>query len=246
MKRLVAMLVAVTAITSACSGSAGSPGEVIVLAPSSMVDVLSNGKFGLIGLTSTSTLSFSFAGSNSLVAQLREGSNADMVITASRSTMDRAVADGSVAGTPIVIARNRLVLAVARGNPGQITSLNDLGESSKLIGLCAPEVPCGALSVQALEGLGVVASPDTLEPSVRALANKIQLGELDAGLIYLTDALALDIRVIDTPELDQYSTEYLLAPIQADPKPAVALWIDSMADGGSLRQQMLEMGFQAP
>jgi len=81
---------------------------------------------------------------------------------------------------------------------------------------------------------------------VRALANKIQLGEDDAGLIYLTDALALDIRVIDTPELNQYSTEYLLAPIQADPKPAVALWIDSMADGGSLRQRMLEMGFEAP
>ncbi len=246
MKQLVAILAAVAAISSACTSGSGSPDEVIVLAPSSMIDVFSNAKFGLIGLTSSSTLSFSFAGSNSLVAQLREGSNADMVITANRSTMDRAVADGSVAGTPIVIARNRLVLAVPDGNPGSITSLDDLGEPSKLIGLCAPEVPCGALSTLALDGLGVVASPDTLEPSVRALANKIRFGEVDAGLVYLTDALALDIRVIDTPGLNQYSTEYLVAPIQADPKPAVKLWIDSMADGGSLRQRMIEMGFQAP
>jgi len=248
MKRAIAALAAIAILAAGCSGSDGFGNDIVVLAPSSMVDLLSEGKIGFVRLTpsSPSGVSFSFAGSNTLVSQIRDGARADVLITASRSTMERAMAEGSVAGQPTVIARNHLVLAVAAGNPGGISSLEDLGDASRVIGLCAPQVPCGELSSEALDALGVVASPDTLEPNVRALANKIKLGEVDAGLVYRTDAIALGLPTITSPNLDQFSTEYLVAAIGAAPDQTIGLFIDMLTGPGSIRERMIDMGFEDP
>jgi len=248
MNRLVAAISAVAVLAAGCSGSSGAGNDIVVLAPSSMVDLLSEGKIGFVRLTPAdpSGVSFSFAGSNALVSQLRDGAHADVLITASRSTMERAITEGSVASQPTVIARNRLVLAVAAGNPGGISSLEDLGDPSKVIGLCAPQVPCGELSSEALDTLGVAASADTLEPNVRALANKIKLGEVDAGLVYRTDAKALGLSTITAPNLYQFSTEYLVAAIGAAPGQTIGLFIDMLSGPGSIRERMIEMGFEDP
>jgi len=247
-KRAIASLATVAFLAAGCAGASGSGSDVVVLAPSSMVDLLSEGKIGFVGPTSASKsgVRFSFSGSNALVSQIRDGAHADVLITASRSTMERAMAEGSVAGRPKVIARNRLVLAVAAGNPGGISSVDDLGDPSKVIGLCAPQVPCGTLSAEALDALGVTASPDTLEPNVRALANKIKLGEVDAGLIYRTDAMALGLPTITAKSLDQFSTEYLVAAIGSAPGPAVRSLIDLLSGPGPIREKMIEMGFETP
>ena len=95
------------------------------------------------------------AGSSTLLAQLAAGADADVLITADAATMDRAAAEGLVQGAPVVIAANALVLATAAGNPGHVTGLGDLARGDLLVGLCAVEVPCGALAQRALEGAGV-------------------------------------------------------------------------------------------
>lgn len=249
MKSAIAAIAVASMIASGCGSSTSSSNDIVVLAASSLVDVFAGGQLGYVSANGGGTppaIRYSYAGSNALVAQLRDGAHADVLITASRSTMKAAIANGSVAGQPVLIARNRLVLAVADTNPADVSSLDDLADPAKVIGLCAPEVPCGALAATALDSLGVVAAPDTLEPNVRALANKISLGEIDAGLIYRTDALALKLQTVEVPGLDRFTTEYLIATVSAHPDPMVAIMFGSVASGGLLTKSLTNRGFEVP
>ncbi|MEO0492623.1 MAG: substrate-binding domain-containing protein [Actinomycetota bacterium] len=155
-----------------------------------------------------------FAGSQSLVAQVADGAPVDVLITADRVSFEAAIAAGfDGAGGRLTIATNHLVLAVAPGNPGEVGALADLGDPDRLIGLCAVEVPCGRLAADALDsvGVGVVPSVDTRETSVRALTTKIASGELDAGLIYRSDAIAAVLEVVDESALAHVITVYQIA-----------------------------------
>jgi len=135
-------------------------------------------------------LVFNFGGSSGLATQIVEGAPVDVFAAASGATMatvtDAALADGE----PVVFVTNSLEIAVPAGNPGGVTGLADFAKPELVIALCEPVVPCGAASVTVLERAGVVASVDTLEQDVRAVLTKIELGEVDAGLVYKTDVLA--------------------------------------------------------
>jgi len=249
MRRLIAILLITSGIVSACGSGGASTDEVVVMAASSLVDVV--GAIDGAALhdrpdQSLITIRDTYAGSSSLVAQLRDGAPADVLITASRSTMTTAINNSSVEGPPILLARNRLVLAVADGNPGDITSLTDIADSSKVVGLCAPEVPCGALAARALSSLGIEPRVSTFEPNVRSLANKIRLGELDAGLVYRTDAFSLKLATIDAPELAGFSTDYLIAAISDDPAEPVIRFIKFMTSSDQARELLVDQGFVLP
>ncbi|MEM8707441.1 MAG: substrate-binding domain-containing protein [Actinomycetota bacterium] len=183
-----------------------------------------------------------FAGSQSLVAQIADGAPADVLITADRVTFDAAIAAGfDGAGGRITIATNHLVLAVAPGNPGSVESLDDLADPDLLIGLCAVEVPCGRLAAEALDSVGgdVEPSVDTRETSVRALTTKIASGELDAGLIYRSDAIAAGLDVIDEAALADVITIYQRAWTGDRAHSAFATFLNSF----EFEQILLEAGF---
>ena len=146
-----------------------------------------------------------------------------------------------------MIATNTVVLAAAPGNPGGVAGLADLARRDLLVGLCAPEVPCGALARRALEQAGITPSVDTLELSVRALAAKLSLGELDAGLVYSTDAATAGLSTVDAPELDGHANRYFIAPVSAEPAPRVQAVIDAFAQPGSVGAEALQAhGFGPP
>lgn len=186
------------------------------------------------------------AGSSALVAQLAEGAEADVLMTADTATMQRAVEAGSVQGRVTAVAVNSLVLAVAPGNPGQVRSLEDLGRADLLVGLCAAGVPCGTLADRALGDLGVEPVVDTRELNARALAAKIALGELDAGLVYATDAAASGLETIASPGLDRFVNTYQMASIDADPPAAVRTVLEAFEPGGTGAKALLEAGFSPP
>ena len=228
-----------------CSGSAGSQTrddrEVVVMAASSLTDVVEAVSSNDPNVTAI------LSGSSTLVAQLSAGAGADVLITADAATMDRATADGSIRGKPVVIATNTVVLATAPGNPGGVAGLADLARRDLLVGLCAPEVPCGALARRALDEARIVPSVDTLELSVRALAAKLSLGELDAGLVYDTDAAVVGLSTVDTPELDGHANRYFIASASAEPSPAVQAVIDAFTEpGGAGAEALLAHGFGPP
>lgn len=235
LRATAAVAAAVAMLASGCSGGAadGAGGDVVVMAASSLNDVIETVFEGREDVTSV------IAGSSTLVAQLAAGADADVLITADSATMERAVSEGSVHGEPVLIAVNTLVLATPAGNPGGVTGLADLGRGDLLIGLCAAKVPCGTLARRALDEAGITPSADTLELNVRALASKLSLGELDAGLVYATDARRLGLATVDAPELSDHLTGYYMAAVSAEPPPEIQAVIDDFAMGGSVGSKAL-------
>lgn len=231
----------VSVLVVAGCGRAAGDGDVVVMAASSLGDVIETVFEGREGVTAV------IAGSSTLVAQLAAGADADVLITADAAAMDRATAGGSVRGTPVAIATNALVLATAPGNPGGVTGLADLARPDLLIGLCSSDVPCGALALQALDDAQAVPSVDTLELNVRALATKLSLGELDAGLVYATDAAVAGLEVVAASELADHVNRYYIATVSAEPTPEVRAVIDAFTEPGRAGTEALQaFGFGPP
>ena len=128
-------------------------------------------------------------GSSTLREQILAGAPADVFVPADVAHLERIQSDIGLAGIPTNVARNSLVLAVPANNPAAITDLADLARPELLVGMCAAEVPCGALASVGLAAAGIKASTDTEEPNVRALVTKLAAGELDAGVVYASDVL---------------------------------------------------------
>jgi molybdate transport system substrate-binding protein len=175
---------------------------------------------------------FSFAGSSALAAQLTQGAPADLFAAADEAQMARVQQAGLV-DDPADIAVNRLVLAVPRADPaglqpppgqGGIPSLADLLTSDVTLAVCAPEVPCGAAAAEVLAAAGSPATPDTYEEDVRAVLTKVELGEVDAGLVYVSDAVSAGDQVVSFAfrESEQAVNRYEAAVLSDAPNPAAA------------------------
>lgn len=169
------------------------------------------------------------AGSSSLREQILQGAPADVFASADQSIMDEVTEAGEVHAEVQVFARNRLQIAVPAGNPAGVAGLDDFARPDLLIGLCAEGVPCGDFARDALARAGVEASIDTDEPDVRALSTKIGAGELDAGIVYVTDVIAAGdpIEGIDIPDDQNVVASYPIAALAGAPNPdAAAAFVD--------------------
>lgn len=251
MRRFWPVLI-VAAVAAGCSdddasGSARAAGgaELTVFAAASLTDAFSEMGEAFEAEHAGVQVRFSFGGSSTVREQVMEGAPADVVATASPGPMDD-LHDAGVVDRPQVLATNRLQLAVPAGNPAGVSGLDDLARGELLIGVCDPDVPCGALAVDVLDAAGVVADPDTEEPDVRALLTKIGAGELDAGLVYATDVLASpdDVDGIDLPDAVPSTTEYPIAATRDAPEAAHDFLAFAVGDAG---QRILRAhGFGAP
>src|SRR5690606_34956034 len=122
-----------------------------------------------------------------------------------------------------VFATNLLQIAVPTGNPAGITGLDDFADDELLIGLCAEGVPCGDFARQALAKAEVIPEVDTNETDARALITKIEAGELDAGIAYVTDVLASEgVDGIDIATESNVVAEYTIAALDRGANPAGA------------------------
>ena len=152
-------------------------------------------------------LNFENGGSSDLVSKLREGAPADLLLTASKKTMDKAVQDGTVA-TPEVLATNVMVMVVPKGNPAGIHSVEDLPHSHHFV-LCDPQVPCGDISSRIIDDKRLDVHPSSQERQVADVLGKVASGEADAGWVYSTDAAAAgdDVEVIDIPGAEKFTNQ---------------------------------------
>ncbi|MER5738402.1 molybdate ABC transporter substrate-binding protein [Streptomyces sp. NPDC002262] len=225
------------------AGPAGT--KLTVLAAASLTDVFETAGAAYEKSHPGTELTFSFAGSQELVAQVSQGSPADVLVTADTKSMDKAKAD---TGTPTVIAKNRLVIATGEGNPHRIDDLRDLADPKLKVVLAAPEVPAGKYSEQILEKQGVTVRPVSQEPSVRAVLGKVEMGEADAGLVYRTDARSAQDKVdaVEIPDdrnaIAQYPAATLKGSGNAGAATAFVAWLSSPEAQGILR----DAGFQKP
>jgi molybdate transport system substrate-binding protein len=183
------------------------------------------------------TVRFNFAGSQQLAAQLEQGAQADVFVSADQRWMDHVREHGLVKGESPVFARNRLVVIVPRGNPAQVARLEDLARRGIKLVLAAGAVPAGKYSREALEKLAtapgfpdqyqqrVLANVVSEEESVKSVVAKVQLGEADAGLVYRSDVTpAVSPRVQEFEIPDQYNVlaSYPVAVLQSSRNPGAA------------------------
>jgi molybdate transport system substrate-binding protein len=248
--------VALGLVAASCASSAAGPGRtpaggglsgpLTVFAAASLADAFRAEGRALSGAHPRLRLTFSFAGSPSLVAQIRDGAPADVVATADELTM-RPLREKALVSAPQVFARNRLVMVVAPGNPERIGALADLARPGLRVVLEAPEVPAGRYSRQALERAHVVVRPRSLELDVRAAVNKVATGDADATIGYVTDVR--DVRgVAGVPIADEDNvvTRYLVAEVREGRHRAAArAYVEELLHGVGQRV-LRDRGFLAP
>jgi molybdate transport system substrate-binding protein len=225
-----AALALLAALVAACDaeGTGGSEadggavaGEVLVSAASSLTDAFEDIESAFEAAHPGVDVVLNLGSSSTLAVQILEGAPVDVFASANPANMERVRAAGQVRGAAAVFARNRLQIAVPAGNPAAITGLADFANESLRLGLCAETVPCGIFARQALERAGVAPELDTNEADVRALLNKIELGELDAGITYVTDVASARgaVQGIDIPEEYNVVAEYPIAVLAGAPNP---------------------------
>jgi molybdate transport system substrate-binding protein len=194
------------------------------------------------------TVTFNFAGSSALANQIDQGAPADVFAAADPATMDTVVRAGDAAAAPVTFARNQLVIAVPRGNPGHLTSLADLARPGVKVALCARQVPCGAAAVKAERAAGVTLHPVTLEQDVKAALAKVRLGEVDAALVYRTDtrAASSDVDGVPFPESAEAVNAYPIVVLRHAPDPGAAAAFVAYVRSDRGRAVLARAGFQGP
>ena len=140
---------------------------------------------------------YNFGGTPTLRTQLEQGAHADVFVSADAVQMDLARKSGLVQGESPIFVKNRLVVIVPRENPGKIMAFRDLARPGLKLDLAAPKVPVGNYSRQALHKAtaeygtefveGALKNVVSEEENVKQVVTKVQLGEADAGIVYVSD-----------------------------------------------------------
>jgi len=147
------------------------------------------------------------------VTQINEGAPADVFASADQNNMSKLTDAGNNASEPEIFANNLLEIIVAPDNPLDIGGVEDLADPELIVVTCAEEVPCGTYAQEIFANAGVEVTPDSFEENVRAVSNKVQLGEADAGIVYATDveAAADAADGVEIPEEINVLAEYPIA-----------------------------------
>lgn len=235
------------AVPAACGGDDGG-GDLIVSAAASLSDALPAYAEG----AGYDDARFSFAGSDELAAQIRQGATPDVYAAANTSLPQDLHMEGLL-GRPVSFATNRLVLAVPSGSP-QVRSLDDLTEPGTRIAIGDEDVPVGIYTREVLGRLptsqssAILANVRSSEPDVLGIAAKLTQGAVDAGFVYRSDVSASDGRLesIELPARLRPDVAYAAAVVTDSPRrDEAAKFVDGLLSGEG-RSALREAGFLPP
>lgn len=270
MRRLFAFTIAFVVIAAACGGAsqpatsslapsvaptaspppAPSPlaGSVTVFAGSSLTDAFKKAGDQLKLKSPGTDYVFNFGSSSTLATQIVNGAPADVFASADDVNMQKIVNAKLNDSAPAFFVGNRLQIAVVAGNPKRIAGLADLAKPGLIVVLAAPTVPAGKYALEALQKAAVTVTPASLEVDVRAVLNKVALGEADAGIVYVTDVKSAGARVagVEIPEQHQVLARYPIAVVKESKNPRLAkAYVDYLlSDDG--QKLLAEFGFSRP
>ncbi len=182
------------------------------------------------------TITFNFGGSSSLRTQLEQGAAADVFASANTTEMTTLAADTLVApNAEKIFLTNSLLVILPAKNPANILMLQDLARPGVNLVLCDTSVPCGKYARQILAKMDkdpmfsstfstqVLANLVSNETDVKQAVTKVQLGEADAGIVYVSDSVAApDLKTIQFPAADNVIAQYPIAVLKFSSQPDLA------------------------
>jgi molybdate transport system substrate-binding protein len=176
---------------------------------------------------------YSFAGSNTLETQIKNGAPADLFASAAPLNTQRLFKAG-VVDQPVTFTANRLVLIVPKSNPAGIQSVYDLKRKPVKLVIAGAAVPVGGYTRTVLRKMGllsVLSKVVSQESDVKAVTGKVALGQADAGFVYATDARPVSdqVTVIRIPAWAQPRVRYEIAVVsKSSNKAAAQEWIKTL------------------
>jgi molybdate transport system substrate-binding protein len=193
MKRALVALAAVAVLIATvqpASAQQEPSGEITVFAAASLTESFDAMAKQFQKKYPDVSVRFNYDASSNLATQINQGAPADVFASADADNLEKAIDAGTVTPPPVVFAKNRLEIAVEKGNPKKIKGLGDLQESGLVVVLCADQVPCGKYAAESLAKAGVSISPASKEENAKATLSKVSIGEADASIVYVTDVKA--------------------------------------------------------
>ncbi len=232
---------------SASSSAASPTGTITVFAASSLMGTFTQLGQQFDAAHPGDTVKFSFGPSSGLATQITSGAPADVFASASPKNMDAVVTAGDAA-SPQDFAKNTMEVAVPPKNPANVTSLTDLAKSSVKVALCQPQVPCGKVAAEVFKNAGLKVKPVTLQPDVKSVLSQVELGSVDAGVVYVTDVMAAGAKVkgVTIPASDNASTLYPIATISNSKHKSIAQAFVAYVLSPAGQQVLTAAGFEKP
>ena len=234
------VLVAFAALALPTATSAG--GGITVFAASSLTTVLPRIDSGV---------RYSFAGSDSLELQIRNGAPADVFASASPAQVE-ALFRGHLVSRPRWFATNTLVVIVPRANPAHIRSVFDLRKPGVKVVVGNPTVPIGVYTRRVLARLrvrsAVLANVVSETIDVKGVVAAVALGQADAGFVYRTDARAVagKVQTVPIPARAQPQVRYEIAVVAASSKRTAAASYVQKVLSPLGRKTLVAAGFGVP
>jgi molybdate transport system substrate-binding protein len=252
---LGAAVVAVLAALAACSSSGsdagaggagrGLSGNLRVYAASSLTEAFDTLKQHFVAAHRGTSITVTYGASSDLSTQIGQGAPADVFASASEKNM---AALGRQALRPANIVSNRLEIATPPADPAKITSLADLARPGVKVAVCDPTVPCGAVAAAVFKKAAVTVHPVATLADVKSTVAAVESGEVDAGLVYVTDVRAAGARVkgVPIPSGVNASTTYPIAAIRGSDHAALASAFVDYVRSTAGRRVLTAAGFSRP
>ncbi|MGH9081615.1 MAG: molybdate ABC transporter substrate-binding protein [Acidimicrobiales bacterium] len=262
----MATLTALSVVASACSSSSPSAdsttttrtteagettltGSITVSAAASLTSAFQQLGSKFQAVHPGTTITFNFGSSGVLATQIEHGAPADVLASADTQVMDQARGSGDIEGTPVIFARNTLEMVVKPGNPLGITSPADLTKAP-VVALCAASAPCGTAASTVLHQQGIVIpiSKISLGQDVKATLSQVTLGDADAAIVYVTDAMTVGRagEVVPIPASKNIITSYPIAVVRGTSNASLAkAWI-GLVTGPTGQKVLGAAGFLPP
>jgi molybdate transport system substrate-binding protein len=255
--------VAPAATTAAAASSAPSasaaPVELTVLGAASLKGVLDKAKAAYETANPGSKLTISTDSSSALETKIEQGAPADVFLSADTTNPKKLVDGGFASGAPVTFAGNKLTVIVPADNPGGVTTLADLAKAGLEVIAAGDEVPITKYAAQLVANLAKVtgypadfaaryqANVASREDNVKAVVAKIELGEGDAGIVYVTDAKAsTKVKTIDVPDSANVPATYAGVVVKASTnQDAAAAFLTWFAGPGG-QAILASFGFLPP
>lgn len=251
--RWAALVLLGALVVSACGGGNASSsddgelsGKLTVFAAASLQESFTELKKEFEREHPDVDVKLSFAGSSQLVRQLERGAPADVFASADEAQMTKAVDADTMAGKPTTFVRNKLQIAVPKGNPADVDGLGAFGAEKPRIAVCAKQVPCGAAARKALDAADIDLRADTLEQDVKAVLTKVRLGEADAGLVYRTDVISAGDKVegVDFDGADKALNDYGIGTTADAPNSAAGRAFVKFVGSAKAQGKLADYGFE--